>query len=131
MPVPEIWLEAESAQVGRCRIPGICFSRCKQRRCLKFDSLPRNGCAIGGPSATKVDNSWRMPRSASAVARAAAHPTRPRSHCVSGLGNGMRAMLDYYDRCYDHELERAEEQRPSISLASIPNNPPISCCAIN
>ena len=29
-----------------------------------------------------------------------------------------RAMLDYYDRCYDHELERAEERR-SIDLTGL------------
>ena len=102
----EIWLEAESSQVGRCRIPAGLWRQMQQapvlevRRPLlqRLDHL----VAIYGvqdPGAL-ADATRRIARrlgpQRTAAALAAIEQRDWHTACAQ--------MLDYYDRCYDHEL---------------------------
>ena len=109
----EIWLEAESAQVGRCRIPRDLFVQMQAadvlevRRSLheRVEQLVAVYGHQGSDALMEATNRisrrlgpQRTQQALDAIARRDWH-------------GATRAMLDYYDRCYDHELERAVERR--------------------
>lgn len=102
---PELWLEAESAQVGRCRIPAGLWRQMKAAPLLEvrrpLGERLRHLVAIYGhqdPTALKeatlrISKRLGPQRTAAAVA-------------AIDLGEMEQAcgqMLDYYDRCYDRE----------------------------
>jgi tRNA 2-selenouridine synthase len=103
----EIWLEAESSQVGRCRIPAGLWRQMQQapvlevRRPLqqRLDHL----VAIYGvqdpadlaEATRRISRRLGPQRTAAALAAIAGRDWE----------TACRQMLDYYDRCYDHELQ--------------------------
>ena len=110
-----IWLEAESAQVGRCRIPGalwrqmgeapaIEIQRSQQERVGQLVATygPHGQGALGAATA-RIGRRLGPQRSAAALAAIE----------VSDWAGACAQMLDYYDRCYDHELTR--RQRPLLA----------------
>ena len=102
----EIWLEAESSQVGRCRIPAGLWRQMQQAPVLEvrrpLEQRLDHLVAIYGvqdPEALaeatrRIARRLGPQRTAAALEAIARHdwPT------------ACRQMLDYYDRCYDHEL---------------------------
>ncbi len=103
---PEIWLEAESVQVGRCRIPEGLWRQMKQapllevRRPLEtrvahlvglYGAQDPEGLA---EATRRIARRLGPQRTAAALAAIAA----------ADWAAACRPMLDYYDRCYDHEL---------------------------
>ncbi|MEB3331593.1 MAG: tRNA 2-selenouridine(34) synthase MnmH [Synechococcaceae cyanobacterium] len=102
----EIWLEAESAQVGRCRIPGALWRQMKSAPALE----------VRRPLQQRLDQ--LMTTYGSQEREALAEATRriarrlgPQRTALAleaiAAGDGpaaCRQMLDYYDRCYDHDL---------------------------
>ena len=116
----EIWLEAESAQVGRCRIPHDLVSQMKSAVVLE----------IRRPAEERVNQLVAVYGDQGSEALAAATQRISRrlgpQRTEQALGaiacrdwhGACRAMLDYYDRCYDRELERADERR-SVDIAGM------------
>ena len=104
----EIWLEAESVQVGCCRIPAGLWRQMKQAPLLE----------VRRPIEARVAHLVRLygvqdPAGlAEATARIARRlgPQRTAAALAAidarDWAVASRQMLDYYDRCYDHELER-------------------------
>jgi tRNA 2-selenouridine synthase len=102
----EIWLEAESSQVGRCRIPAALWQQMKQAPALEVRrSLAwRVGqlMAVYGPQdpAAVAEATRRIARrlgpQRTSLALEAIAAGDARTACLQ--------MLDYYDRCYDHDL---------------------------
>ena len=103
----EIWLEAESSQVGRCRIPAGLWRQMQQAPVLEvrrpLEQRLDHLVAIYGvqdPDAL-ADATRRIARrlgpQRTAAALEAIEQRDWRTAC--------RQMLDYYDRCYDHELQ--------------------------
>ena len=110
-----IWLEAESAQVGRCRIPAalwrqmgeapaIEIQRSQQERVGQLVATygPHGQEALGTATA-RISRRLGPQRSAAALAAIEA----------SDWAGACAQMLDYYDRCYDHELSL--RQRPLLN----------------
>lgn len=105
---PEIWLEAESAQVGRCRIPAALWRRMQQAPVLEVrrplaERLDRLVALYG------VQDPQELAEATERIARRLG-PERT-AIALAAIGRGdwraaCAAMLDYYDRCYDHELDR-------------------------
>ena len=103
----EIWLEAESAMVGRCRIPSGLWRQMKAAPVL----------AVERPRAERVAHLVTIygaqdPLAIEAATRRIARRLGPQRTALAleAIGRGDRAtacrqMLDYYDRCYDHEME--------------------------
>jgi tRNA 2-selenouridine synthase len=102
---PEIWLEAESAQVGRCRIPREFWQQMKAAPLLEVRRpLEARLChlvAIYGDqdrgalveATERIRKRLGPQRTAAAVE--AIHLGQMEAAC--------RQMLDYYDRCYDND----------------------------
>ena len=116
----EIWLEAESAQVGRCRIPRDLFKQMQAAEVLEIrrstEERVQQLVAVYGHQGGEqlADATQRISR------RLGPQRTQLALEAIASQDwpTACRAMLDYYDRCYDHELERAEERR-SIDLTGL------------
>ena len=112
----QIWVEAESAQVGRCRIPAGLWRRMQEAPLLEIrrplEQRLRQLVAVYGvqdPTAL-AEATQRIARRLGPQRTGAALEAIERCDWTEAC----RQMLDYYDRCYDHELERhaqAEGQR--------------------
>lgn len=108
----EIWLEAESAQVGRCRIPAGLWKQMQEAPLLEIrrpmqERLEQLVAVYGGqdPQALR-EATERIARRLGPQRTAAALEAIDQQQ----WGAAAQQMLDYYDRCYDHELERHGQQ---------------------
>ncbi len=117
-----IWIEAESAQVGRCRIPAGLWRQMGEAPAIE----------IQRPLAERVDQLVAVygNQGQEALRQATERITRrlgPQrtATALEAIGRCDWAgacvqMLDYYDRCYDHELSRRDSPvLASIDLAGI------------
>ena len=108
---PQIWLEAESSSVGCCRIPKALFLQMQQapvleiRRSLdeRIDQLVAV-YACQDPDLLEQATERIQRRLGPQRTRAALEAIRDRR-----WRDACSAMLDYYDRCYDHELQQARD----------------------
>ena len=107
----QIWVEAESAQVGRCRIPVGLWRRMQQAPLLEIrrplEQRLQQLVAVYG-----VQDPVALAEATQRIARRLG-PQRTGA-ALEAIGRcdwteACRQMLDYYDRCYDHELERHTE----------------------
>jgi len=112
-----IWLEAESAQVGRCRIPAALWQQMQQADVVELQRAgsERVRRLVGVYGAQPQD----ALRSATERIARRLGPQRT-ALAVAAIEAGDMAtaceqMLDYYDRCYDHELSRRPRQ-PVLQL---------------
>jgi len=119
---PEIWLEAESAQVGRCRIPAGLWRQMQRAPLLEIqrplpERLEQLVAVYGSqPAAALREATERIARRLGPQRTAAALEAIDRGE----WGEAARQMLDYYDRCYDHELARHGEGDQQRLLGSHP-----------
>ena len=102
----EIWLEAESSQVGRCRIPAGLWRQMKgapaleiqrplEQRVSQLVAIYGMQDPAGLAEATqRIAKRLGPQRTALALEAIAA----------ADWASACRQMLDYYDRCYDHDL---------------------------
>ena len=102
----QIWLEAESAMVGRCRIPAGLWRQMKAAPVL----------AVERPLQERVDHLVEIygaqdPLALAEATRRIAKRLGPQRTALAleaiergDWATACRQMLDYYDRCYDHDL---------------------------
>ncbi|MCP9916166.1 tRNA 2-selenouridine(34) synthase MnmH [Cyanobium sp. ATX 6F1] len=106
----EIWLEAESAQVGRCRIPGALWRQMGQAPVLAIERplknrLQRLVADYGQQEQAGLEQATlRIAKRLGPQRTAAALEALS----VQDWTGACLQMLDYYDRCYDRELSRSE-----------------------
>ncbi|MCS5693420.1 tRNA 2-selenouridine(34) synthase MnmH [Cyanobium sp. FGCU-6] len=102
----EIWLEAESSQVGRCRIPAGLWRHMKEAPVLEVlrpleERVARLVGVYGGQEPQLVaEATRRIARRLGPQRTAAALGAIEQGDAAAAC----RQMLDYYDRCYDHDL---------------------------
>jgi tRNA 2-selenouridine synthase len=112
----QIWVEAESVQVGRCRVPAGLWRQMQQAPLLEIrrplEERLRQLVAVYG-----VQDPEELAEATRRIARRLG-PQRTAAALEAiacrDWGAACRQMLDYYDRCYDHELQRhgdADQQR--------------------
>ncbi|WP_411869569.1 tRNA 2-selenouridine(34) synthase MnmH [Vulcanococcus limneticus] len=110
----EIWVEAESVQVGRCRVPAGIWRQMQSAPLLEvvrpLEERLRQLVAVYGA---------QDPEELAEATRRIARRLGPQrtAAALAAIAEGdwaaaCRQMLDYYDRCYDHELERHVLQGP-------------------
>jgi len=102
----EIWLEAESSQVGRCRIPVGLWRQMKEAEALQVERplewrveqlVEVYGCQDPTDLAEATQRiAKRLGPQRTALAQEAI--------AAADWASACRQMLDYYDRCYDHDL---------------------------
>ncbi len=116
----EIWLEAESANLGTCRIPQALFNQMKIAPVVEIKrSLNErlnqlvNVYSLNEPKQL-TEATLRISR------RLGPQRTQQAIKAIENRNwsEACMAMLDYYDRCYDDELKRSA-QRQSIDLTGL------------
>jgi tRNA 2-selenouridine synthase len=116
---PRIWLEAESSQVGRCRIPAGLWRQMQQAPVLE----------VRRPLQQRLDHLVSIygvqdPAALAEATRRIARRLGP-GRTTAALeaierrdwAGACRQMLDYYDRCYDHDLSSHAVE--SVDLAAL------------
>jgi tRNA 2-selenouridine synthase len=118
---PQIWVEAESAQVGRCRVPAGLWRQMQQAPLLEIrrpleERLSQLVAVYGvqDPQAL-AEATQRIARRLGPQRTAGALEAIARRD----WSGACRQMLDYYDRCYDHELERHGQADQTRLLGSV------------
>jgi len=116
----EIWLEAESSLVGRCRIPRALFQQMQIAPVLEI-SRPVKERVNQLVDVYSQHGSEALKEATERISRRLG-PQRTRQALdaltLENWDHACRAMLDYYDRCYDHELTRAP-QRHCVDLSGL------------
>ena len=124
-----IWLEAESAQVGRCRIPGALWRQMGEAPVIEIQrSLQErvgqlvatygpHGQEALGAAIARISRRLGPQRSAAALAAIDS----------SDWAGACAQMLDYYDRCYDHEL--TQRQHPLLASFDLSGLDPAAAAA--
>ena len=115
-----IWLEAESVQVGHCRIPKALFDQMRAAPVLEIqrnlnERVQQLVDVYGQQGAGELaEATQRISR------RLGPQRTKEALDAIDAAdwGTACRAMLDYYDRCYDHELSRSPG-RDSVDLSGL------------
>jgi len=117
-----IWLEAESAQVGRCRIPNGLWRQMGKAPVVEIqrplqERVDQLVAVYGGQGQAALrEATERIARRLGPQRTAAALEAIDRSDWPGAC----EQMLDYYDRCYDHELSRRERPvRACLDLAGM------------
>jgi tRNA 2-selenouridine synthase len=117
----EIWVEAESVQVGRCRVPAGLWRQMQAAPLLEIrrplEERLRQLVAVYG-----VQDPQELAEATQRISRRLG-PQRTAA-ALEAIGRrdwsaACRQMLDYYDRCYDHELERHGEADRNRLLGSV------------
>ena len=113
-------MEAESIQVGRCRIPKALFDQMQEAPVLEIqrdlgervNQLVQVYGHQGG--AALAEATERISR------RLGPQRTKEALEAIAreDWATACRATLDYYDRCYDHELARSPK-RDTIDLSGL------------
>jgi tRNA 2-selenouridine synthase len=105
---PQIWLEAESAQVGRCRIPAGLWRQMKRAPLLEV-RRPLEVRVAHLVRLYGVQDPAGLAEATTRIARRLGPQRTAAALAAIQAGDwaaASRQMLDYYDRCYDHELDR-------------------------
>ena len=118
----EIWLEAESAQVGRCRIPAGLWAQMKTAPAVEIcrplqERLDRLVAVYGQQGQEPLRQATERIAKRLGPQRTAAALEAIASE---NWAEACRQMLDYYDRCYDHEVhQRGGHAVPRINLEGL------------
>ncbi len=116
---PAIWLEAESSQVGRCRIPAGLWRQMQAAPVLEvqrpIEARVAHLVTIYGSQEPQAlaDATRRIAKRLGPQRTAAALEAIERADWASAC----LQMLDYYDRCYDHEL--GQHRVSSVDLGQL------------
>ena len=119
----QIWLEAESARIGNCQIPSALVLQMKSSPALEIrrslqERVERLVEVYGLQGRQELQEAtMRISR------RLGPQRTRQAMEAleINRWDLACEAMLDYYDRCYEHELARNSE-RTSIDLTGFDND---------
>ena len=116
----DIWLEAESANLGRCRIPSELFKQMKKAPLLEIERSKAERIEQLVKIYSKHDKE-ALKQATSRISRRLG-PQRTKQ-ALTAIENeqweqACNSMLDYYDRCYDYELDK-RPKRETLDLSSL------------
>ena len=116
----EIWLEAESSNLGKCRIPNNLYTKMKRSPIIE----------IIKPKKERVENLVKLySQNSQTELKDAVNRIKKRlgpqrtNEALTAIekkewSKACEAMLDYYDKCYEYELKKKKNIN-SINLSSL------------
>ena len=106
----EIWLEAESSNLGKCRIPNSLYEKMKRAPILEI--IKSKNERIKNLVDVYSQNSQTELKDAVERIRKRLGPQRTKEALIAiekkEWSKACNAMLDYYDRCYEYELKKTK-----------------------
>ena len=116
----EIWIEAESSNLGRCRIPNSLYKKMKEAPILEI--IKSKNERIDNLVNVYSQNAQNELKEAVERISKRLGPQRTKDAIVAiekkEWSKACIAMLDYYDRCYEYELKKKKNIN-SIDLSGI------------
>ena len=116
----EIWLEAESSNLGKCRIPNKLYSNMKKAPVLEIIKTKHE--RVKNLVDVYSQNSQTELKDAVNKISKRLGPQRTTEALISiekkEWSKACEAMLDYYDKCYEYELKKAKNIN-SINLSGL------------
>ena len=116
----EIWLEAESSSLGKCRIPNMLYSKMKKAPILEI--IKTKNERIENLVNLYSQNSQTELEDAVKRIEKRLGPQRTKEALLAikkkEWSKACEAMLDYYDRCYEYELKKTKHI-DSIDLSGL------------
>jgi len=116
----EIWLEAESSNLGKCRIPNKLYSNMKKAPVLEIIKTKHE--RVKNLVEVYSQNSQTELKDAVNKISNRLGPQRTTEALISiekkEWSKACEAMLDYYDKCYEYELKKAKNIN-SINLSGL------------
>ena len=116
----EIWLEAESSNLGKCRIPNNLYTQMKKAPILEIIKTKKE--RVKNLVSVYSKNSQKELKEA--VNRISKRLGPQRTKEALGAiekkewSKAVEAMLDYYDKCYEYELKKTKKIN-SINLSGL------------
>ena len=116
----EIWLEAESSNLGKCRIPNSLYKKMKKAPILEI--IKTKNERINNLVNVYSQNSQEELKEAVDRISKRLGPQRTKEALLAienkEWSKACKAMLDYYDRCYEYELAKTNNIN-SIDLSGL------------
>tara|TARA_B100001250_G_C19785706_1_gene784024 strand:+ start:312 stop:1364 length:1053 start_codon:yes stop_codon:yes gene_type:complete len=116
----EIWLEAESSNLGKCRIPNGLYTKMKKAPVLEIIKTRRE--RIHNLVEVYSRNSQNELKDAVNRISKRLGPQRTKEALLAiekkEWSKACKAMLDYYDRCYEYELKKTKNIN-SVDLSGL------------
>ena len=104
----EIWLEAESSNLGKCRIPNSLYKKMKKAPTIEI--IKTKNERIENLVNVYSQNSQNELKEAVNRISKRLGPQRTKEALVAietkDWSEACKAMLDYYDKCYEYELDK-------------------------
>ncbi len=104
----EIWLEAESSNLGKCRIPKSLYTKMKKAPTIEI--IKTKNERIENLVNVYSQNSQNELKEAVNRISKRLGPQRTKEALVAietkDWSEACKAMLDYYDKCYEYELDK-------------------------
>ena len=104
----EIWLEAESSNLGKCRIPNSLYKKMKKAPIIEI--IKTKNERIENLVNVYSQNSQNELKEAVNRISKRLGPQRTKEALVAietkDWSEACKAMLDYYDKCYEYELDK-------------------------
>ena len=116
----EIWIEAESSNLGKCRIPNSLYTKMKKAPILEIIKT-KNERVDNLVNLYSQNTQTELKEAVTRISKRLG-PQRTKEALVAiekkEWSKACKAMLDYYDRCYEYELKKTETIN-SINLSGL------------
>ncbi len=116
----EIWLEAESSNLGKCRIPTNLFRKMQKAPILEI--IKTKDERVANLVSVYSQNSQKELKEAVERISKRLGPQRTKEALDAinkkEWSKACKAMLDYYDKCYEYELEKTKNIN-SVDLSGL------------
>ena len=116
----EIWIEAESSNLGKCRIPNSLYT--KMQKAPIIEIIKTKNERVKNLVNIYSQNSQNELKDAVKRISKRLGPQRTKDALTSiekkEWSKACEAMLDYYDKCYDYELNKTKNINP-INLSGL------------
>ncbi|KGG15086.1 Selenophosphate-dependent tRNA 2-selenouridine synthase [Prochlorococcus sp. MIT 0602] len=115
-----IWLEAESASLGKCRIPNNLFKQMRKAPLIEITRTKKERVSALINEYSKHKKEELKDATLRISKRLGPQRTRKALESIEKQNweDACLAMLEYYDKCYKYELEKFQE-RETIDLSGL------------
>ena len=104
----EIWLEAESSNLGKCRIPNSLYTKMKKAPTIEIIKT-KNERIENLVDVYSQNSQTELKEAVNRISKRLG-PQRTKEALVAietkDWSEACKAMLDYYDKCYEYELDK-------------------------
>ncbi len=119
-PTHKIWMEDESAHLGRCRIPHELFKQMRLASVIEIERSKKERIQQLVTIYSHQNKEELLEATTRINRRLGPQRTAKAMKAIEDeeWGDACLAMLDYYDRCYDHDLARSPH-RNTVDMSGL------------